>query len=268
MGALGALLMAAGRRTLSFKLLMQAMENSTKLSIFVLFILIGSTVFSFTFNAADGHIWVEHLFDKLPGGQLGFLLFVNLLVFVLGMFIDFFEIAFIVVPLLVPVATKLDINLIWFGIILAMNLQTSFLTPPFGFALFYLRSVAARSDYDDVVTGQRIKAVTTGQIYKGSIAFIVLQIIMVATIVLNPGLVTGSLDKPVVVDENALEDMFENMPGQDYSTPKVGNIPPPRVPLGGSLSTDPAIPTPETEEEKDAAAAAKALEEMMGTPAK
>jgi len=134
MGAIGALLMAGARRTLSMDLLKQAMENSTKLSIFVMFILIGSTVFSFTFNAADGHIWVEHLFDKLPGGQLGFLLFVNLLVFILGMFIDFFEIAFIVVPLLAPVAEKLDINLIWFGIILAMNLQTSFLTPPFGFA--------------------------------------------------------------------------------------------------------------------------------------
>jgi hypothetical protein len=227
--------------------------------------LIGSTVFSFTFNAADGHIWVEHLFDKLPGGQLGFLLFVNLLVFVLGMFIDFFEIAFIVVPLLVPVATKLDINLIWFGIILAMNLQTSFLTPPFGFALFYLRSVAARTDYDDVVTGQRIKAVTTGQIYKGSIAFIVLQIIMVVTIVLNPGLVTGSLDKPVVVDENALEDMFENMPGQDYSTPKPGNfvVPPPRA----SESEIPGLPAPDLEPaEQEEDAAVKAMEDALKAP--
>ncbi len=263
MGALGALIMAAGRRTLSFDLLKQALENTTKLSIFVLFILIGSTVFSFTFNAADGHIWVEHLFDKLPGGQLGFLLFVNLLVFVLGMFIDFFEIAFIVVPLLVPVATKLDIDLIWFGIIMAMNLQTSFLTPPFGFALFYLRSVAARSDYDDVVTGERIKAVTTAQIYKGSIAFIFLQIIMVAVIVLNPGIVTGNLDKPVVVDENAIDNMLDNMPGQDYSTPKVGDIPPPRVPLGETPSTDPAIPMPETGDDKEAQDALKALEEAV-----
>ncbi|MEY4257998.1 MAG: hypothetical protein RJA56_899 [Pseudomonadota bacterium] len=208
MGAIGALLMAGARRTLSMDLLKQAMENSTKLSIFVMFILIGSTVFSFTFNAADGHIWVEHLFDKLPGGQLGFLLFVNLLVFILGMFIDFFEIAFIVVPLLAPVAEKLDINLIWFGIILAMNLQTSFLTPPFGFALFYLRSVAARQDYTDKVTGARIPAVTTLQIYKGSIAFIVLQLIMVAVIVFNPTLVTGNLDKAVVVDDATVSDML------------------------------------------------------------
>lgn len=211
MGALGALIMAAGRRTLSFKLLREALDNTTKLSIFVLFILIGSTVFSFTFNAADGHIWVEHLFDKLPGGQMGFLLVVNFLVFILGMFIDFFEIAFIVVPLLVPVAQSLDINLIWFGVILAMNMQTSFLTPPFGFALFYLRSVAARQDYTDQVTGKLIPAVTTAQIYKGSIAFIVLQLIMVAVIMLNPGIVTGSLGAPVKVDNEAVQDLLRDM---------------------------------------------------------
>jgi TRAP-type mannitol/chloroaromatic compound transport system permease large subunit len=210
MGALGALIMAGSRKRLDFKLLLQAMENTTKLAVFVLFILIGSTVFSFTFNAADGHIWVEHLFDKVPGGQMGFLLVVNALVFVLGMFIDFFEIAFIVVPLLAPVADKLGIDLIWFGIILAMNLQTSFLTPPFGFALFYLRSVAARSDYTDVVTKARIPAVTTAQIYKGSIAFIILQLIMVAVVVLNPTLVTGSIEKAAVVDEAAVNDMLNN----------------------------------------------------------
>ncbi|NCT96415.1 MAG: TRAP transporter large permease subunit [Comamonadaceae bacterium] len=217
MGALGALIMAAGRRTLSLQLLREALESTTKLSIFVLFILIGSTVFSFTFNAADGHIWVEHLFDKLPGGQIGFLIVVNFLVFVLGMFIDFFEIAFIVVPLLVPVAQSLDINLIWFGVILAMNMQTSFLTPPFGFALFYLRSVAARQDYTDKVTGQLIPAVTTAQIYKGSIAFIVLQLIMVAVVMLNPGIVVGSLGKPVKVDNATVQEMLREMapPSED-----------------------------------------------------
>jgi len=211
MGAVGALIMAASRRTLSMKLLHEAMENTTRLSIFVLFILIGSTVFSFTFNAADGHIWVEHLFDKLPGGQLGFLIFVNFLVFVLGMFIDFFEIAFIVVPLLAPVAQSLDIDLIWFGVILAMNLQTSFLTPPFGFALFYLRSVAARQDYTDKVTGQLIRAVTTSQIYKGSIAFIVLQLIMVAAVIAYPQLVTGHIDKAVKVDNATVQEMLLDM---------------------------------------------------------
>ncbi len=207
MGALGAFIMALARRKLSMSLLTQALENTTKLSVFVLFILIGSTVFSFTFNAADGHLFVEHLFDKLPGGQLGFILVVTLLVFVLGMFIDFFEIAFIVVPLLAPVAEKMGIDLIWFGVIIAMNLQTSFLTPPFGFALFYLRSVAAKSDYNDRVTNQRIPAVTTNQIYKGSIAFIVLQLIMVAVVIAWPSLVIGNLDsKPITnVDNIQLE---------------------------------------------------------------
>jgi TRAP-type mannitol/chloroaromatic compound transport system permease large subunit len=211
MGALGALIMAIGRGQLSLKLTTQALDSTAKLATFVLFILIGSTVFSFTFNAADGHIWVEHLFDKLPGGQIGFLIVVNLLVFVLGMFIDFFEIAFIVIPILAPVADKMGIDLIWFGVILAMNLQTSFLTPPFGFALFYLRSVAAKKDYTDRITGQRIPAVTTAQIYKGSIAFIVLQVIMVAVVVMNPQLVTGSLNK---VQEFNAEDALQELRDQ------------------------------------------------------
>ncbi|WP_298399340.1 TRAP transporter large permease subunit [uncultured Azonexus sp.] len=205
MGAVGALIMALSRRQLSMVLLKEALDNSARLSCFVLFILIGSTVFSFTFNAADGHIWVEHLFDKLPGGQIGFLVFVNLLVFILGMFIDFFEIAFIVVPLLAPVAEKMDINLIWFGVMIAMNLQTSFLTPPFGFALFYLRSVAARTAYKDVVTGKQIEPLTTPQIYKGAVAFIILQVIMVALLIMYPGLVTGNLDEKVKVDLNTIE---------------------------------------------------------------
>lgn len=211
MGAVGALVMAAIKRRLSWPIVRQAMENSTKLSIFVLFILIGSTVFSFTFNAADGHIWVEHLFDKLPGGELGFLLVVNLLVFVLGFFIDFFEIAFIVIPLLAPVADKMGIDLIWFGVILAMNLQTSFLTPPFGFALFYLRSVAAREDYTDAVTGRRIGAVTTPQIYKGAVAFIVLQLIMVAVLLVFPELVTGNVTKAVQGDTEAVRQQLLEM---------------------------------------------------------
>jgi TRAP-type mannitol/chloroaromatic compound transport system permease large subunit len=207
MGAVGALIMALARRRLNFKTLKQALDSTAKLSVFVMFILIGSTVFSFTFNAADGHFWVEHLFDKLPGGQLGFLLVVNLLVFILGMFIDFFEIAFIVVPILAPVADKMGIDLIWFGVILAMNLQTSFLTPPFGFALFYLRSVAAKKDYNDRITGERIPAVTTTQIYKGSIAFIILQVLMVATVITYPELVTGGIAKTEQIDvDQALED--------------------------------------------------------------
>ena len=217
MGAVGALIMAMARRRLGFKLMRQALDNTAKLSVFVLFILIGSTVFSFTFNAADGHIWVEHLFDKLPGGALGFLIVVNTRVFLLGMFIDFFEIAFIVIPILSPVAEKIlpellpgvpiDAVMVWFGVIIAMNLQTSFLTPPFGFALFYLRSVAAKKDYTDRVTGERIPAVLTSQIYKGSIAFICVQLVLVATIITFPSLVTDRIVAPnqAVSPEEVLE---------------------------------------------------------------
>jgi TRAP-type mannitol/chloroaromatic compound transport system permease large subunit len=218
MGAAGALIMAFGRRRLNLKLMIQALDSTAKLSTFVLFILIGSTVFSFTFNAADGHIWVEHLFASLPGGQMGFLIVVNILVFVLGMFIDFFEIAFIVVPILAPVADKMGIDLIWFGVILAMNLQTSFLTPPFGFALFYLRSVASKKDYKDRVTGETIPAVTTAQIYKGSIAFIVLQLIMVAVVIAYPEVVSGNIAKVETIDaDKALETM--GLPAQDVAAP-------------------------------------------------
>ncbi|MFN7121662.1 MAG: TRAP transporter large permease subunit [Hydrogenophaga sp.] len=263
MGALGALIMASARRALTIDLLKQALESTTKLAIFVLFILIGSTVFSFTFNAADGHIWVEHLFDKMPGGQMGFLLVVNVLVFVLGMFIDFFEIAFIVIPLLAPVADKLGIDLIWFGVILAMNLQTSFLTPPFGFALFYLRSVAARSDYTDHVTKQRIPAVTTAQIYKGSIAFIILQLIMVVVVIANPTLVTGSLGAKVVVDDAAVSDMLRNMPGMEEEAqpeeaqPEAEGTEPAAE---GAPATPPGLEPPPPEPEVDPG---KALEESM-----
>jgi TRAP-type mannitol/chloroaromatic compound transport system permease large subunit len=221
MGAVGALIMALARKRLDLPLLKLALVNTTRLATFVMFILIGATVFSFTFNAADGHIWVEHLFDDLPGGALGFLIVVNVLVFLLGMFIDFFEIAFIVIPLLAPVAAKIlpemmpgvpvDAVMIWFGVIIAMNLQTSFLTPPFGFALFYLRSVAARSDYKDRITGETIPAVTTGQIYKGSIAFIVVQLIMVATLIAYPGLVINQLglDAPKVDPDEKLQQLHE-----------------------------------------------------------
>ena len=253
MGALGALIMAFGRQRLNRKLLNQALDNTAKLSTFVLFILIGSTVFSFTFNAADGHIWVEHLFANMPGGALGFLIVVNILVFILGCFIDFFEIAFIVIPMLAPVAEKLlpsmfppgtpvDSIMVWFGVVLAMNLQTSFLTPPFGFALFYLRSVAPKADYKDRVTGEIIPAVTTAQIYKGSIAFIVLQVIMVACVIAYPKLVTGGIEQGVQIDaDKALETM--GMPSQKEApaSPTMGDPTPPATPASeGGVPTKPA----------------------------
>jgi TRAP-type mannitol/chloroaromatic compound transport system permease large subunit len=205
MGAVGALVMALARRKLDYPLLRQSLESTARLSCFVLFILIGSTIFSFTFTGIDGQIWVEHLFDKLPGGQIGFLLFVNTVIFFLGFFIDFFEIAFILVPLLAPVADKMGIDLVWFGVLLAMNMQTSFLTPPFGFALFYLRSVAPVKDFLDRVTGKRITGMKTMDIYRGSIPFVLMQLAMVAALMIFPGLVTFGLDKKVDVDLDTIQ---------------------------------------------------------------
>ena len=130
------------------------MDTTAKLSTFVVFILVGARVFSLTFYGVNGHVWVEHLLPSLPGGQLGFLIVVNLLIFVLAFFLDFFELSFIIIPLVGPVADKLGIDLIWFGVLLGVNMQTSFMHPPFGFALFYLRSVAPAKDYLDRVTGK------------------------------------------------------------------------------------------------------------------
>ena len=187
MGALGAMILALFKRKLNMPLMRQALDSTAKLASFVLFILIGSTVFSFTFNAADGHIWVEHLFDSMPGGALGFLIVVNILIFVLGCFIDFFEIAFIVIPLLAPVAEKIlpelvpgmspDQVMIWFGVIVAMNLQTSFLTPPFGFALFYLRGVTPPS-------------IPTSDMYRGVVPFVCIQLLLLVIVALWPSLAT------------------------------------------------------------------------------
>ncbi len=266
MGAFGALIMAISRRRMGMDLLKQALDNTARLSTFVLFILIGSTVFSFTFNAADGHIWVEHLFDDMPGGALGFLIVVNILIFILGCFIDFFEIAFIVIPILAPVAEKVlpelfppgtstDAIMIWFGVVIAMNLQTSFLTPPFGFALFYLRSVAAKKDYKDRVTGQTIPAVTTAQIYKGSIAFIILQLIMVAVVIGYPKLVIDGIDQGDTLDvDKALESLMQQTPAS-LNLPVAPELAP-LAPAGGSGAEVPSpgatsggLPAPAAQED-------------------
>ena len=177
MGAAGALIMALLRKRLDWKLLKQAMATTGKLSSFVLFILVGATVFGLVFRAVNGDLWVEHLLLSLPGGQVGFLIVVNIMVFLLAFFLDFFELSFIIVPLLAPVADKLGIDLVWFGVLLAVNMQTSFMHPPFGFALFYLRSVAPAS-------------VKTTDIYWGAIPFVCIQIIMVAIIIIFPNVVS------------------------------------------------------------------------------
>jgi TRAP-type mannitol/chloroaromatic compound transport system permease large subunit len=189
MGAAGAIILAIMKRRLSFDLTRQAVESTAKLSAFVVFILVGARVFSLTFYGVDGHKWVEEMLVGLPGGQLGFLIFVNAFVFVLAFFLDFFEIAFIVIPLLGPAADRLGIDLIWFGVMLGVNMQTSFMHPPFGFALFYLRSVAPREAFIDRVSGKRTDPVTTGQIYWGAVPFVVIQCIGVALVIAFPSLV-------------------------------------------------------------------------------
>jgi TRAP-type mannitol/chloroaromatic compound transport system permease large subunit len=189
MGATGALIMALARRRLSLKLLKQAMDATAKLSTFVVFILIGARVFSLTFYGVNGHVWVEHLLTSLPGGVLGFLIVVNVLIFVLAFFLDFFELSFIVVPLVGPVADKLGIDLIWFGVLLGVNMQTSFMHPPFGFALFYLRSVAPAREYLDKLTRKRTAPVTTGQIYWGAVPFVLIQVVMIAMVIAFPQMV-------------------------------------------------------------------------------
>jgi TRAP-type mannitol/chloroaromatic compound transport system permease large subunit len=196
MGAVGAMLLAfakrvADRRPERFNLAIvrSAAQATAKLSAFVMFILIGARVFSLTFYGVNGHKWVEHLLVSLPGGEVGFLVFVNVLVFLLAFFLDFFELAFIIIPLLAPAASALGIDLIWFGVILAVNMQTSFMHPPFGFALFYLRSVAPRTTYIDKVTGRSMPPVTTAQIYWGAVPFVVIQCLMVGLLIAFPGLV-------------------------------------------------------------------------------
>jgi GntP family gluconate:H+ symporter len=213
MGALGAFTMAMARGRLSMALLKQALTVTTRLSCFVVFILIGSTMFSLVFQGVDGGKWVEHLLTGLPGGQVGFLIVVNILIFFLAFFLDFFELSFIVVPLLAPVAEKLGVDLIWFGVLLGVNMQTSFMHPPFGFALFYLRSVAPMKAYADRLTRKMIEPVTTMQIYWGAVPFVVIQIVMVSLIIFFPGIVSSGLDKKEVYDLDKVRlEMESNMP--------------------------------------------------------
>ncbi len=190
MGAVGALLLAFAKRKLDFGQLFQALDATTRLSAFVMFIVIGARVFALTFYGVNGNVWMEELLLALPGGEYGFLIVVSLIVFVLGCFLDFFEIAFILVPLLAPAAASLGIDPIWFGVILAVNLQTSFLTPPFGFALFYLRSVVPTAPWLDRATGRMMTPVRTLDIYRGVIPFILIQLVVLALVIAVPALVT------------------------------------------------------------------------------
>lgn len=207
MGATGALTLAIFKRRLTLQVLKQALDATTKLSAFVMFILIGARVFGLTFYGLNGNIWIEELLLALPGGETGFLVAVTIIVFILGCFLDFFEIAFIMVPLLAPVADKLGIDLIWFGIILGINLQASFLTPPFGFALFYLRSIAPMREWKDDVTGKMLPGVKTTEIYKGAVPFIIIQFLMVLLVIAFPGLVTHYKDDAKPFDPDVKIDL-------------------------------------------------------------
>jgi TRAP-type mannitol/chloroaromatic compound transport system permease large subunit len=212
MGATGALVMALARRRLSFKLARQAMDTTAKLATFVVFILVGARVFSLTFYGVNGHVWVEHLLTGLPGGQVGFLVVVNLLIFFLAFFLDFFELSFIVIPLLGPVADKLGIDLIWFGVLLGVNMQTSFMHPPFGFALFYLRSVAPAHPYMDKLTGKATAPVTTGQIYWGAIPFVIIQVVMVGMLIAFPQMSLVYKAGVPVIDMNKVKIEIQDEP--------------------------------------------------------
>lgn len=229
MGAVGAILLAGLKRVMSgeihrlnWSIVRQAGESTAKLSAFVLFILIGARVFSLTFYGVNGHLWVEHLLTSLPGGQVGFLIFVNILIFLLAFFLDFFELAFIAVPLIGPAADKLGIDLIWFGVMLGVNMQTSFMHPPFGFALFYLRSVAPKEAYKDRVTGKLTEPVTTGQIYWGAVPFVVIQCIMVALVITFPQMVMHYKATAVQLDKKSVDDALNKLSIPGLDTPPIG----------------------------------------------
>jgi len=206
MGALGAMILAFLNRRLSGDLLKQAMNSTSRLACFVLFILIGSSVFSLVFRGVNGDLWVEHLLTSLPGGNAGVLIVVNILFFFLAFFLDFFELAFILVPLVGPVADKMGIDLIWFGVLLSVNMQTSFMHPPFGFALFFLRSVAP-------------KEVKTTDIYWGAVPFVLIQLVTVALIIAFPKLI--SVDSKTDMKEQI--ELNVEMPGSnlDSESPKL-----------------------------------------------
>jgi TRAP-type mannitol/chloroaromatic compound transport system permease large subunit len=271
MGASGAILLAIFKRWLdrnpnrfNLALLRSAVESTAKLSSFVVFILVGARIFSLTFYGVNGHVWVEHLLTSLPGGQVGFLVFVNILVFLLAFFLDFFEIAFIIIPLIGPAADKIGIDLIWLGVMLGVNMQTSFMHPPFGFALFYLRSVAAREPFKDKITGKMTEPVTTGQIYWGAVPFVVIQCIMVGLVIGFPGMVMHYKGTGPTIDPSKIEiqlPTFGKDSGVGLQLPPFGDIPglgptlPSTAPdLGGSApksiepsgegsgSTEPKVP--------------------------
>jgi tripartite ATP-independent transporter DctM subunit len=212
MGSVGAIVLAILHRRFSLALLWSGMDQTMRITAMVLFILVGATVFSLVFQGVNGGRWIEHLLAGIPGGQLGFLIFVNIFIFFLAFFLDFFEIVFIVVPMLLPTAVALDINLVWFGVLLCVNMQTSFMHPPFGFALFYLRGIAPPE-------------VKSRDIYLGSIPWIGLQVILVAILIFWPESVTYWLGQDVLLDAATVGNTLDAipMPELDIPTLDLGN---------------------------------------------
>ena len=221
MGCMGALLLALIHGRLSLPLVWQAMNSTMRLTAMVVFILIGSRVFSMVFQGVDGSKWVESMLTGLPGGQVGFLLVVNFFIFFLAFFLDFFEIAFIILPMLAPVATKLGIDMVWFGVLLCVNMQTSFMHPPFGFALFYLRGIADTLFKE----GKLPKPIASNDIYLGAIPWVIMQLILVVVVIFVPQSVTLFLDKEQKVDIDSVVIELppdENSPDNNADITNVG----------------------------------------------
>jgi tripartite ATP-independent transporter DctM subunit len=237
MGAAGSVLLAAIKRLiekrpdrLNLPLMAQATNQTAKLASFILFILIGARVFALTFFGINGHLWVEHLLVSLPGGQMGFMIFTVVLIFVLGCFLDFFEIAFIAIPLLLIPAITLGIDPLWLGIVITMTLQTSFLTPPLGFALFFLRSVAPNAPYRDAMTDKMIDGVTTRQIYLGGIPFILIQMALVTIVLVVPEFFIDLGETEPVMDATealeSLKGLSINVNPGNIGAPVINIVPP------------------------------------------
>ena len=247
MGVVGALILAAIHKRLTAALIWEAMIGTMRLTAMVVFILIGARVFSMVFQGVDGAKWVEHMLSGLPGGQTGFLIAVNIFIFFLAFFLDFFEIAFIILPMLGPVADKLGIDLIWFGVLLCVNMQTSFMHPPFGFALFYLRGIA-----DTLFKEKRIPvAIKSNDIYLGAIPWVAMQLILVTIVIFVPQTVTIFLDKTEVID---IDKVKIEIPVDESATP-------PASPASGAAGTDPLMPPAEPSSDEEQ----KRIEELFKT---
>ncbi len=223
MGAVGAILLAVAHRRFSWNMVWLASDGTMRITAMVIFILVGATVFSLVFQGVNGGKWIEHMLEGIPGGRIGFLIFVNIFIFFIAFFLDFFEIVFIVVPLLIPTAVALDIDLVWLGVLLCVNMQTAFMHPPFGFALFYLRGIAPPE-------------VKSRDIYLGSIPWIILQLILVALIITFPGIVDSFIAEEVLLDAATVTEQLDLIPMPDLELPALD------LDLGPAVAPAPVTP--------------------------